>query len=32
MLYDAANGITTPKTVDTGILFITPDDLEGELR
>jgi len=32
MLHDAANGITTPKTVDTGILFITPDDLEGELR
>ena len=32
MLYDAANGIATPKTVDTGILFITPDDLEGELR
>ena len=32
MLYDAANGIVTPKTVDTGILFITPDNLEGELR
>ena len=32
MLYDAANGLTTPKIVDTGILLITPDDLEGELR
>jgi ribose transport system substrate-binding protein len=32
MLYDAANGIVTPKMVDTGILFITPDNLEGELR
>lgn len=32
MLYDSANGVPTPKTVDTGVLFITPDDLEGELR
>ncbi len=32
MLYDAANGVATPKTVDTGILFITARDLEGELR
>lgn len=31
MLYDAANGIVPPKSVDTGILFITPDDLEGKL-
>lgn len=31
MLYDAANGIVTPKMVDTGILFITSDNLEGEL-
>ena len=32
MLYDATNGIVTPKTIDTGILFITPDNLKGELR
>ncbi len=32
MLYDAANGIVTPKTIDTGILVITKDNLEGELR
>ncbi len=32
MLHDAANGIVTPKMVDTGILFITSDDLEGKLR
>ena len=32
MLRDAANGIVTPKMVDTGILFITSDDLEGKLR
>lgn len=32
MLYDAANGIVTPKTIDTGILFITDDNLDGELR
>lgn len=32
MLHDAANGIVTPKMVDTGILFITPGNLEGELR
>ncbi len=32
MLHDAANGIVTPKTIDTGILFVTADDLEGELR
>ncbi len=32
MLYDAANGIVTPKTIDTGILVITKDNLQGELR
>ncbi|SFB77877.1 substrate-binding domain-containing protein [Tropicimonas isoalkanivorans] len=32
MLYDGANGIVTPKTVDTGILLISKDNLEGELR
>lgn len=32
MLYDGANGIVTPKTVDTGILLIKQDNLEGELR
>jgi len=32
MLCDAANGIVTPKTIDTGILFVTADNLEGELR
>jgi ribose transport system substrate-binding protein len=32
MLYDGANGIVTPKTVDTGILLITKDHPEGVLR
>ncbi len=32
VLYNAANGIVTPKMVDTGILFITPDNPKGELR
>ncbi len=32
MLFDTANGIVTPKTIDTGILFVTADNLEGELR
>ncbi len=31
MLHDAANGIVRPKMVDTGILFITPENPEGEL-
>ncbi len=32
MLYDATNGIVTPKTIDTGILLITKDHPEGVLR
>ena len=32
MLYDGANGIVTPKTVDTGVLLITKDHPEGVLR
>jgi ribose transport system substrate-binding protein len=32
MLYDGANGIVTPKTVDTGVLLITKDHPEGLLR
>lgn len=32
MLYDGANGIVTPKTVDTGILLIKKGNPEGELR
>jgi len=32
MLYDGANGIVTPKTVDTGVLLITKDHPEGILR
>ena len=32
MLYDGANGIVTPKLVDTGVLLITKDHPEGILR
>ncbi len=32
MLYDGTNGIVTPKTIDTGILVLTKDNLKGELR
>lgn len=32
MLYDGTNGIVTPKTIDTGILVLSRDDLKGELR
>ncbi len=32
MLYDGTNGIVTPKTIDTGILVLTKDNLQGELR
>jgi len=32
MLYDGANGIVTPKLVDTGVLLITKDHPEGLLR
>lgn len=32
MLHDAANGVVTPKMVDPGILFVTPDNLDGDLR
>ncbi len=32
MLYHAANGIVTPKTIDTGILFVTAENPAGELR
>jgi hypothetical protein len=32
MLYDGANGIVTPKLVDTGALLITKDHPEGILR
>lgn len=31
-LYEKAHGIRTPKDINTGILFITPDKLKGELR